>query len=357
MAWKRESLDSIHKRMKADAESKITGGVALPRYSFLNILLIVIAGAIHLVYGFQEYMSRMLFLETAEKEFLDREARKYGLARNAATFAGGEIKFSGVAASVIPVGTEVQDTDGSQYATTLEVILGAADDISPILALEAGPEGNTTALILALSTPIAGVSSEAVVTTTIGGGAEQENDADLRARLLQRTQNPPSSGSKSDYVRWATSVDGVERAWCISGQQYKGAGSVAVILSTDTLDPVSETIRTNVETYIDTVRPVKAEADVLNVETLPISFEMQIEPNELEYRTAVDTQVERYLVSSADPGHDILISGIRASITAAGVADYKINKIFVNGFEVPVDNIAMENTEVGKYLSTVYSSL
>lgn len=358
MAWNRESLQTIYERMKADAESRVTNNVRLTRFSLINIILVVVSGAIHLMYGFLEYLSRQLFLDTAEGEYLDRKAREYGLPRKSATFAEGRIQFIGTPSTVIPSGTIVQNSNGFTYATISEVTLDAGGlGQSDIQADESGIAGNTNETILQMETPIAGVTTEVTVIIAPNGGAEQETDDELRARLLQRVQNPPASGNEADYIRWATSVEGVGRAWVLSAENYKGAGSVAVLLATSELEPVGQSIIDDVDAYIDTVRPVKAECDVLNVVTSPISFEIAITPNQEQLRQSVDTQLRNFFLNVAEPGGTILISGIRSAISSGGVSDYRIVSINVGGIPVAIDDITLEEYTIGKYDQTIYSDL
>jgi uncharacterized phage protein gp47/JayE len=57
-------------------------------------------------------------------------------------------------------------------------------------------------------------------------GSDIESIPDLRARLLERIQNPPSGGAAEDYVAWALEVPGVTRAWVYPKEM--GAGTVTV---------------------------------------------------------------------------------------------------------------------------------
>jgi len=315
MAWERESLNTIHGRMKADAEARVTNGVTIPRFSLLGVILIVVSGAIHLVYGFLAFLARQLFLDTAEAEYLDRKARSYGLPR----------KATGT--------TDIQSNTS-------------------------GAVGNTDETTLQLTTPIAGVESETLVTTQPNGGQDRETDDQLRARLLQRTQNPPASGSDSDYVRWATSVEGVSRAWTLAAEDYQGAGSVGVIIADGNLDPVGSTVHQNVEDYIATVRPVTASPDVIDVITSLVKYTVSITPNVQEIRDAITQQTDTYLLASSDPGGKVLISGIRAAITSGGAADYVITAMEKDGNVIaPVGDIDLDFYEVAKLDFFEFSTL
>ncbi len=89
-----------------------------------------------------------------------------------------------------------------------------------------------------------------------------ESDAQLLARLLDYIRRPPAGGNKYDYVKWATSVDGVKEAYCIPLGQ--GLGTVDVVIVADQAVTGSEIpndeLKDAVRAYIDDVRPVTYEA-------------------------------------------------------------------------------------------------
>lgn len=358
MSWNRESLNVIYERMKADAEARVTGGVRIPRFSLMGVILIVVAGAIHLVYGFLAWLSRQLFLDTAEAEFLDRKGREFGLPRKAATYSEGAIQFLGVPGSVILAGTDVQNSDGIIYATIDEVILDVGGlGYTTIQATTEGTDGNTTENTLRLSTPIAGVESDVTVTEAPTGGENRESDDELRARLFQRVQNPPASGNAADYVRWATSVEGVSKAWVFGAEDFAGSGSVGVVIADGNLNPVSPVVKQDVIDVIDEARPITAAPQVLDVIASALYYEIAITPNAQEVRDAVTQQVETYLLATANPGGTVLISGIRAAITSGGAADYDILAMEKDGTPVPEDDVVLGDYEVGKLDSITFTDL
>src|SRR3546814_10410898 len=61
---------------------------------------------------------------------------------------------------------------------------------------------------LTFSSPIAGVNAVAAVAVGgLAGGADEEADDALRARLIGRIQKPVSGGKKTDYEGWARSEE------------------------------------------------------------------------------------------------------------------------------------------------------
>lgn len=357
MAWSRETIDQIYSRMKADAESRMTDGVPITRFSLLGIILIVFSGAIHVLYGFLFWLSKQFFLDTMEQEYLDREARKYALSRNSATVSEGAVQFTGTEGSTIITGTTLVDSNGVRFQTTEEVVITGGSIISTTSAIVAGVDGNTTDTELTLENPQAGVDSLATITTVFTGGEDTETDEQLRTRLYQRIQEPPASGSCSDYERWALEVAGVGNAWCLAADEYMGAGTVAVIISDENLDPVGSTITQNVVDNIENKRPAKADPDVLDVTTEEVIFDISLDPNLQEYRDATDDALSLLFVTEGSPGGTVLLSHIRSAIASTGVQDYIINDIEVEGISIGVVDVTASGFAVSKYISSTYTDL
>jgi uncharacterized phage protein gp47/JayE len=96
----------------------------------------------------------------------------------------------------------------------------------------AGEAGNTpVGSLMTLGSSIPGVQSSGAVTTVITGGADQELEDSLFARMLAAYQSTPNGGSDNDYVSWALAVPGVTRAWC-SPNSF-GTGTVVVYVMFD----------------------------------------------------------------------------------------------------------------------------
>ena len=91
-----------------------------------------------------DYLEDQAFPLTATGDFLDRHAQSYGLTRNAATAAQGEITGTGgTATTVIPAGTLLQNNDGVQYQTTAAATVDASGNVTfEVQAIEAGLDSN-----------------------------------------------------------------------------------------------------------------------------------------------------------------------------------------------------------------------
>ena len=155
------------------------------------------------------------------------------------------------------------------------------------------------------------------------GGTDAESDADLLARILQRTQQPPMGGDQQDYVSWTLQVAGVTRAWCYP--QEMGIGTVTVRFMCDVLEaafngfPQTADI-TAVENYLNSVRPVTVQ-DLYVV--APVAEPINLTINNLVIaanttlaivQPAIAAQITSMLAAAAIPGQTIFAEWVSAAI-------------------------------------------
>lgn len=142
MAWERPTLDEIKARIWSDLTSRLTGKASLLKTSLLKILGWVFAAAIHLVYGYVEEMLKQLMPDTATGIWLDRHAFIWGIIRKSASFATGNVVFTGIDSTVIPISTLIQTSEGIEYLTTTEGTIADGFAIVSVQAVIAGEAGN-----------------------------------------------------------------------------------------------------------------------------------------------------------------------------------------------------------------------
>lgn len=167
----------------------------------------------------------------------------------------------------------------------------------------------------------AGAQSTATVNAPgLSAGTDEETDDRLRARVLERIQQPPHGGAAHDYVTWAKEVAGVTRAWVYPEQL--GLGTVQVIFVMDdkegTIIPDSTEVET-VQDYIDAACPVTADVTVTAPVADAIDFTINISPNTSIVQQAIQAELEDFFKREAEPGGTLYLSRIREAIsTAAG---------------------------------------
>lgn len=318
--YSRPTLSEIVTRTRADLVSRLSADDILRRAD-ADVYAHVLAGLAHGLYGYVDFLANQIIYDTAEAEFLARWASIWGVTRKPAAAATGSVAFTVSAGAVITSGTLLQALDGVQYQTTADATVSAPTATAPVAALVAAAAGNrTTGQTLTLVSPVAGVQSSATA-GALAGGADLESDDDLRARLIDRIQNPPHGGDAHDYVTWALEVPGVTRAWCFPMELGEGTVTVRFVRDDDaSLIPDAGEVAT-VQAYIDALRPVTAAVTVVAPTAAALAFSIAVAPNTAAVQAAVQAELSDLIAREAKPGGTIYLSHIRAAISAAAGED------------------------------------
>jgi uncharacterized phage protein gp47/JayE len=328
MPFSRPTLKTLLDRAIADINARLPEGDARLSSNVLNVLAFVNGGAVNGLYGYLDWLAKQLMPDTAEKEYLDRWATTWKVPRKAGSPAvGNAVTFNGTDGITIPAGTSLQRTDGQKYLTTADATIVAGTASAPVVAEVVGSAGNTAVgVTLNLVSPIAGISSTATVADIgITTGSDEEKDEALRARLLARIQESPKGGAADDYVSWALEVAGVTRAWRYPGELGAGTVTVRFVRDNDVGGIIPDaTAVAAVQSYLDARRPVTADLTVVAPVAAPIDFQIQaLNPSSASVKAAVQAELSDLLMREAIPGGTILLSHIRAAISAAaGESDH-----------------------------------
>ena len=319
MPFARPTLTELISRVTTDISSRVTDvDSAVLRRSLLGVLGQSEAGAVHMLYGYLDWIAKQAIIDTAEKEYLERWAAIWKVIRKTAGFASGQVALSGTAGASILDGTIVQRQDGVQYKVMGDAVFAGGPLIVPVLALEAGEAGNfATGQPIFLLSPIAGVQSTATTATKLEGGVDVESDERLLARLLARIQQPPHGGAASDYELWALEVAGVTRVWVYPLQM--GAGTVTVLFVCDEDEDIipSPAKVAEVQAYIDARAPVTAEVFVLGPLADALNMTIKLAPNTTAVQNAVRAELADLIDRDSAPGGTILISRLREAVSLA----------------------------------------
>lgn len=324
MPFSRPTLSALVTRVMAGIRSRLTAEQM--RRSDAEVYGREIAGASHELHGHLQYISRQVIYDTAESDYLDRWASIWlTQPRLAATAAVGNFTFVGVNGTVIPAGTVLASAAGLEYETDAEVAIADGTALCAITASLAGAASNASAgTVLSISTPIPGITSEAVVDGSgLTSGTDQEDDASLRARLISRIQQPPHGGAGFDYVTWAKEVAGVTRAWVYPGELGAGTVTVRFVRDNDASAIPDGAEVLAVQEYIDVRRPVTADVYALAPIAVALDFTITLTPNTAAVKAAVEAELRDLLSREAEPAGTILLSHIREAISiAAGENNY-----------------------------------
>ncbi len=328
MPFSRPDIQTLIDRLAGDIESRLPGTDARRRRSVLAALARAQAGAAHGLHGHLDWLARQLMPDTAETDHLERWASIWGVSRKPAAPAAGTVTFTGTDGSTIPAGTALARADGAEYTTDAAATIAAGVASVAVTATVPGAAGNAAAgTQLSLTAPVTGVQGQATVDAPgLAGGADTEDDASLRARLLARIREAPHGGNANDYVQWALEVPGVTRAWVYPQELGPGTVTVRFVADDDPAGPIpSQTLVDGVAAHIDALRPVTAAVTVVAPVDVPINPTIRLTPNDPAVQAAVQAELEDMLRREAVPGGTILLSHINEAISiAAGETDHAL---------------------------------
>jgi uncharacterized phage protein gp47/JayE len=323
MPWSTPTLKDVRSLVRDSIRGSLPGADALVPNSVLRVLSDSQGALCHLTLQYIDWLALQLLPDTAETEWLDRHGDIWLVnadgttGRKLATLAQGSVSITALQPYItIPIYSQLTALSASGqgqvgYETTQEIVTAPNQVGVPctVRALDPGAAGNlnpgdTMSLVPSI-TNVAGVTVLAV-----DGGTDDENDDDLRIRVLERIRQPPMGGSQSDYVRWTKAVAGVTRAWC--NPLEMGIGTVTVRFLMDELRasndgwPNDQDIAT-VQAYLDVMRPV-AVKDFFVMAPIKQFINVYIAnlvPDNDETRAAIEQSLLDMLYVNALPGQTV----------------------------------------------------
>jgi uncharacterized phage protein gp47/JayE len=234
---------------------------------------------------------------TSKGHDLDTFVEDYGLERNPAVAATGNVTFSRTTATqqaVVVVGTQVSTVVGSEiFAVTADstnpnfnpalngyVLTPGTTSISvPVQAVVAGAAGNVSAntitLILQGIPGVTNVTNPAAFTN----GLDEESDPSLRKRFVDYI-NSLSKATKGAVQFAVESVNGVTDDVIVENQDINGntdLGYFYVVIDDGTGNP-SNTLIQSVTNAVDAVRPLTVAFGVYGPEIVNIDITATITP-------------------------------------------------------------------------------
>jgi uncharacterized phage protein gp47/JayE len=328
MAFQRPTLQELIDRIQGDFVSRLALSGAVLRRSVVYVFARVWAGAAHTLHGHLAFISRQIFADLSEAEYLERHGTLFGITRKAAAFASGDVTLTGDDGAIVPAETTLQRADGVEYVTAEDAAIAGGSATVVVTALTAGAAGNADpGVSLSLVSPVGGVDSAATVAAgSLTNGADPESDNALRVRVLARMRQPPHGGADFDYVTWALEVASVTRAWVYPLEMGEGTVTVRFVVDDDPGGPIPDAPKVEeVQAYIEARRPVTAEVFVEAPIETPLDMTIQLTPDTAATRAAVAAELEDLLRREAEPGGTILLSHIREAISIAeGEVDHVV---------------------------------
>ena len=223
-------------------------------------------------------------------EAVEWAANALGLTRKSGSRAMAALTLTGTPGAEIPVNTACVTASGLEFNTDEPCTLneGGTGSVSATAANIGGAYNVDAGQIGKLLTGVPGLTA---VTNEHAseGGADAETYEALFDRLDARRKRPATSGNLAQYEQWALAVPGVGAARAID--VWNGPGTVKVVLVDAAMQPVDETVRAAVESYIAAVRPAGGVAvTVVAAEAVPISVSAQVT---LDSSTTVEAVQDR----------------------------------------------------------------
>lgn len=287
--------------------------------------------------------------------YLDYHAEAYSLARRGAVAASGELTITGDPGTVIPKGfLFAVPAQGSSaaiiFASDEEVALDYdGSGTVTVTCVETGTIGNVAAdTIVIMVLPMTGINS-ITNAEAMTGGATEENDDTLRARIKEylATANVSFTGCDADYKRWSLELDEVGSV--VVMPEWNGPGTVKLVVLDRNGEPANRVILDAVYNHIvspddrdSRLAPIGATVTVVapTTKNIAIACTLTLESGatRTDIESALDEAITEYIQSGVTT---IRIAKIGSIILGTdGVADY--DNLTINGDD---ENVAVNEDE------------
>ena len=228
----------------------------------------------------------------------------------------------------VPALTQTQRADEVPFETQTPGVIAGGTVTADGAAVVAGLDGNTdAATVMTMASPITGIDTNVTVAAGgLVGGADLEDPEDLRVRLLDRIRVQPLGGAETDYIKWALEVPGVTRAWVYPNHLGPGTVGLRFVRDDDpgSIIPSAGEV-TEVQDYIDILRPVTADFLAIAPVAAPLAFTIDITPDTAAIRSAVEAELTDLIRRAAEPGGTLYLSQINEAISiATGETDHTL---------------------------------
>lgn len=315
-------LEAALKRIRPD---KSPEAIARAVRSEKGLLSAIVRAQATGLYGTHLHLSwnvQQLMPDSAEAEYLIRHAAIWGVFKRPATKAVGLARFTGTPGFPVPAGLDMRLPAGGLAVTSAGGVLdGTGAATIALEAAEGGVLGNTAGgASLPIVTVQAGLDPQAAVLDADGmaGGAEEESDASLLARVLVEIREPGHGGNRNDYRVWIQNAFAVAKVETVP--LWVGPGSVGVVVAMGTalapLPPIpAELIAMG--THLEALRPVTAEVYVRPVVLLPVPIQLAVDADSAPVRGAVEAAVRAHFAAEAEIGKLFPRSRLSEAISSA----------------------------------------
>ena len=218
------TLSELKNSIIADLENELTITIPIFEKVFLNALASVQAVKLKMIYLAIAKVQKNIFVDTADPENTGGTLERFGrvkLNRNPFPAVAGhyDVEVTGDIGAVIPASTTFKSNDDSLNPSKLfqldvEYTLIAATDTINVRALESGLDSKLLVNdVLTVTSPIANVDDEAVVTLETVQPFEEESTESYREASIKAYQLEPQGGAATDYRLWSLDAQGVNNTY------------------------------------------------------------------------------------------------------------------------------------------------
>ena len=282
-----------------------------------------------------------LLPDTANLTFLQRWGKFYSLPKHGPAPSQGvdALLVTGTPSTSVPVGAELAHPDGTLYEITSVgnggVIDGGGEVTCSIAATSKGLATNKQAgETLTFTSPPPGVNATATLIEDLTQGADTEEVAAYRERVLDELADPREGGAVQDYIKWAREVPPVASAYLMRHRRGLGTLDLAVLgTGSGAARLIAGT--SEIEAHVEEKRPANvADWELLTIYTVEQDVDIEIKIDETRYGWDWHDGGVGHTVNAADSSAKTITMATLPSTVVAGV------RLTIEGIEALVTNRA-----------------
>lgn len=324
-----KSIDQIYSEMMAAFTQR--SGLEPGSGGDLAVRLYAVAAQVHALYLQAEWTQRQCFPQSATGQFLDYHAALRGVERKGAVRATGVLRFSvsgpSSAPLSVPAGTVCMTAGLIRFETLEDAVLKTGNTFVdvPAQAVSPGAAGNVAAgTILTMAVAPTGVAA-CSNPSAFSGGVDDENDDDLRVRILDTYRRLANGANAAFYYQQAMSFEEVAAATV--EPRARGIGTVDVVIATAAGVPPQELLE-RVQSYFDEVREIAVDVSVLSPVPQSVNVSVKIQTADNYDQSSVVERVKNTVQSMFNGeflGKNVLLAELGSVIfDVEGVENYSI---------------------------------
>lgn len=338
-----KELETIYREMLEDYSGKT--GLAVSDMGDMSVRLYAMASQVYSLWVQSEFMKKQAFPHTATGEYLELHASVRGLSRADSACAFGIIRFclneAAYARISFSSGVRCLTAAGTEYVTTQDGTIEQGESYCEVQAVAASPgtAGNVPAgsiTIMALAPN--GVSS-CYNPQGFTGGADAEDDEQLRERVLNTYRKLPNGANAAYYETTVLGVEGVASVSVLP--KSRGIGTVDIVIAALDGIPGGELIGT-VQQLLDSQREICVDIQVLAPEAVNMDIGLSVKVADGYEAQSVLQKVQTALRSYFTGqllGGDVLLA-------ALGYAVFSVGGVENYAFSAPSADIKISNTQL-----------